>query len=129
MVDGASGKGVMGLMMLGTGYTFTLKVRLLYCWTFWDGFFVLGIWPLSNCVLDLGFEILAPWASVIRARKKPCGQSLFGFPYLLAFLPLLKWLLKNYANPLCVSVAPFHKMERKGCWEMTSRGVWSKKRG
>lgn len=31
--------------------------------------FVLGIWHLSNCVLALGFEIFAPWASVIRARK------------------------------------------------------------
>lgn len=38
MVDGASGKDVMGLMMLGAGHSFNLKLRLPYCWTFWDGF-------------------------------------------------------------------------------------------
>lgn len=76
VADGTSGKGGLGLMMLWVGSSFTLRVSLLYCWTFWD-VFVLKIWPLFNCVLALGFEIFAPRASVIRARKHHVDRICF----------------------------------------------------
>lgn len=68
--------------------------------------FVLEIWLLSNCVLALGFEISAPWASVIKARKHhvdrvclvspiclPSYQSLSGSWRIMLTFSVCLWLL------------------------------------
>lgn len=125
MVDGATGKSVTRMTMLGVGNSFTLKLQLQIAGH--SGLVpISGIWPLSNYVLHLGYGLSVPWTSVVRAGKHH-ADSLPSLPCLLTS-PALSYSWRSMLN-LSASAAALLSLERRGCWEMTSGGVQSKKRG
>lgn len=112
--------------MLGAGNSFTLKLQLQIAGH--SGLVpISGNRPLSNYVLDLGYGLSLPSTSVVRAGKHHV-DSLSSLPRSLALSPALSYSWRSMLN-LSASAAPLPSLERRGCWEMTSGGVQSKKRG